>query len=217
LKSQRKILDAAHPHLLHTIASLGVCYLDADRLNDALPLLEDVHRKGGRLKPLQLSGERLMQVYINTGKRAEGIALLNDWLAWDRESLAPESLPLSGRLIRFGFILTQLKAWPEAEKVLRESLAIRTAAEPEAWTTFNTQSLLGEALLGQKKYAAAEPLLMQGYAGMKEQQARIPPEARARFVEALQRLVKLYEAWDKPEDAAKWQAELDRMRPRIKK
>jgi eukaryotic-like serine/threonine-protein kinase len=43
--------------------------------------------------------------------------------------------------------------------------AMREKTEPEAWATFRTQSLLGGALLGQKKYAAAEPLLVQGYRG----------------------------------------------------
>jgi hypothetical protein len=42
----------------------------------------------------------------------------------------------------------------------------REKKEPDAWTTFNTKSLLGGALLGRKKCADAEPLLMAGYAGM---------------------------------------------------
>ena len=47
-----------------------------------------------------------------------------------------------------------------AEEMLRECLAIREKKEPEAWTTFDTKSMLGGALLGQKKYAEAEPLLL---------------------------------------------------------
>ena len=44
--------------------------------------------------------------------------------------------------------------------------------EPDTWTTFNTKSMLGGALLGQKKYAEAEPLLLKGYAGMKRRERR---------------------------------------------
>jgi hypothetical protein len=40
----------------------------------------------------------------------------------------------------------QQNKYAEAEPVLRECLALRTRKEPEAWTTFNTQSLLGDAL-----------------------------------------------------------------------
>ena len=65
------------------------------------------------------------------------------------------------------------------------------------------------ALSGQKKYAAAEPLLLAGYAGLKQRQAKIPPQGKARLVEALERLVQLAEALEKKDDAAKWRKELD--------
>jgi uncharacterized protein YybS (DUF2232 family) len=35
----------------------------------------------------------------------------------------------------------QLKAWDEAEPILRESLAIRQRLQPDAWTIFNTKSV----------------------------------------------------------------------------
>ena len=44
------------------------------------------------------------------------------------------------------------KQWSEAESVLREVLTIRQAKEPEAWTTFNAQSMPGKALLGRKDF-----------------------------------------------------------------
>ena len=44
------------------------------------------------------------------------------------------------------------------------------------WTTFNTKSLLGASLLGQKKYAEAEPLLVAGYSGLKQREAKIPEQ-----------------------------------------
>ena len=64
--------------------------------------------------------------------------------------------------------------------MLRECLAIRVKKQPDAWSTFNTQSKLGGVLLGQKKYADAEPLLLQGYEGMKQREAKIPPLISAR-------------------------------------
>lgn len=48
------------------------------------------------------------------------------------------------------------------------SLAIREKSQPEDWSTFNTLSMLGQALLGQGKFTEAEPLLLQGCAGMLE-------------------------------------------------
>ena len=48
------------------------------------------------------------------------------------------------------------------------------AKRPDDWSRFDTQSLLGDSLLGQKKYAEAEPLLLSGYEGLKAREARIP-------------------------------------------
>jgi tetratricopeptide (TPR) repeat protein len=101
------------------------------------------------------------------------------------------------------------KKYVEAEPVLRECLAIRTELAPDAWNRFNTQSWLGEALLGQKKYAEAEPLLTAGYEGLKQREATIPLESMSRLPMALERLVLLYEAWGKPDEAAKWRHELE--------
>ena len=47
--------------------------------------------------------------------------------------------------------------------------------EPDASWKFNTKSLLGGALLGQKKFAEAEPLLLAGYEGLKLREKTIPP------------------------------------------
>ena len=44
--------------------------------------------------------------------------------------------------------------------------------------------MLGGALLGQKKYADAEPLLLAGYEGMRARQVRILAPARTRLGEA---------------------------------
>ena len=61
-----------------------------------------------------------------------------------------------------------------AEPLLRECLAIRTKTQPDVWSTFSTQSLLGGSLLGQGKFAEAEPLVVSGYEGLKAREARIP-------------------------------------------
>jgi hypothetical protein len=81
--------------------------------------------------------------------------------------------------------------------------------QPDAWTTFDAQSLLGGALLGQKKYAEAEPLLLKGYEGMKQQEKSIQPRDKRRLKEAVERLVQLYEETDQKDEAAKWRKELE--------
>ena len=109
-----------------------------------------------------------------------------------------------------------------AESYLRECLGIREKVLADEWVLFNTQSMLGGSLVAQAKavtesdkesaskmLAEAEPLLTGGYQGMQQREAAIPPNARVRLTEALQRLVDLYTAWGKPDEAAKWQQKLE--------
>ena len=44
---------------------------------------------------------------------------------------------------------------------------------------------------------------------MKQREKTIPPRGRVRLTEALQRLVQLYDATGKKDDAAKWRKELE--------
>jgi hypothetical protein len=69
--------------------------------------------------------------------------------------------------------------------------------------------MLGGSLLGQKKYAEAEPLLLSGYQGMKQREDKIPAEGKPRLKEAQRRLVQLYEATGRPDKAAEWKKKLD--------
>jgi hypothetical protein len=52
-------------------------------------------------------------------------------------------------------------------------------------------SLLGGSLLGQQKHAEAEPLLLEGYAGMKKREKTIPEQRSTRIPESLDRLIEL--------------------------
>jgi hypothetical protein len=96
------------------------------------------------------------------------------------------------------------KAYGDAEGLLSECLRMCQQKEADAWTTFRTQSLLGAVLLGQKKYADAEPLLVQGYQGMRAREARMPSASRFELTQALERLVQLYQSWGKNALADKW-------------
>jgi hypothetical protein len=77
--------------------------------------------------------------------------------------------------------------------------------------------LLGGSLLGQKKYADAEPLLLAGYEGMKQREDKIPPVGKIRLTEALERLVQLYDATEQKEKAAEWRKKLETRREADKK
>ncbi len=150
-----------------------------------------------------------VQLIANNGiraKRAQTAEWLRAWRAeWEKGGDGGTSV--ASALEHFGQQQLSQHNYSDAEPPLRDCLKIRQAKQPDVWTTFNTQSLLGEALLGQKKYTDAEPLLLKGYEGMKQREKTIPPPAATRIPEALDRLIELYTATTKPDEVKKWRAE----------
>jgi hypothetical protein len=69
-------------------------------------------------------------------------------------------------------------------------------------------SMVGGALLGQHKYAEAEPFLVQGYEGMKQREAIILCEFKTWLTDAGERLIRYYEATNQPEKAREWREKI---------
>jgi hypothetical protein len=88
-----------------------------------------------------------------------------------------------------------------AESLLREALATHDEKQRDRVEGVVPSSLLGKALTGQGKYAEAEPLLLASYRRMVERKS-------AHAAEAGERIVRLYTAWGKPDEAAKWRKKL---------
>ncbi len=217
LAVQKRKLGDEHPTTLLTVANLGVNYRDAGRLDEAIPLLEQAYRKGRKHAVRAEFANDLVSAYVQAGKTDEATTIINDQLASARERLKPDSPELGGVLAMSGKHLLDLKSYRDAEPLLRECLAVREKLAPDAWNTFNAQSLLGAALVGQGQHAGAEPLLLSGHAGLEKTEPSIPPQAKYNLRDALQRLVQLYTAWDKPAEAAKWRAELETIESEAKK
>jgi hypothetical protein len=209
LKRREAKLGRQHPDTQITVGNLGVNYKDFGRVNVAIPLLEEAYHASGKFPTLRVFGAQLLDAYAQAGRSNEAAKLVAEFLTDARKTSPKDSLQLAGALAQSGLKLLQAKAYIDAEPLLRECLAIREKTQPDVWSTFNTKSLLGGSLLGQEKYADAEPLLLAGYEGMKQREAKIPPQGKARISEALDRLIKLYEATKKPDEAAKWHKELE--------
>jgi serine/threonine protein kinase len=210
-------LGPDHLTTLTAQANLGVNYRDIGRLKDALVLLEEVYHKGRTNPQLAWVGKSLLSVYVRTGNAKGAVALVTEQVAAARKQFAPDDPQFTAELAFAGRALLDVKAYAEAEAVLRENLTLRQKRTPNYWGTYNARSQLGAALLGQQKYAEAEPLLLEGYAGIKEREATIPAEFKVRLIEALERLVRLYEAWGKKDKADEWRKKLEDHRQAEKK
>ncbi len=202
-------LGADHPDALTSMNNLAAGYSAAGKLDLALPLYEAAALG---IEKLRFQHEHAPGIISQTASAYEAAeefaraeAWRRKWLAHVKERSGAESPAYAGELAALGLNLLQQKKWTDAEPVLRECLAVREKKEPEAWTTFNTLSMLGGSLLGQKKFADAEPLLVKGYEGMKEREKTILPQGSTRIPEALDRLIELYTATNKPDEVKKYQ------------
>jgi serine/threonine protein kinase len=209
VERSRQSLGEDDPFTLYVMDALGRIYLDQEAPAKAEPLaihiLATFRRVRGNQHPKTSEAVRfLARVYGDLGKSREATPLLFDFLAEERAIATGDSLRLAAALHILGNNLVLEQRYSEAEPYLRECLAIRAEKLPNDWRTYNSQSNLGASLLGQKKYAEAEPHLLQGYAGMASEKRHILSGNAIQIPESLQRLVALYEAWEKPDEAAKW-------------
>lgn len=98
-----------------------------------------------------------------------------------------------------------LGEFTQAEPLAREALEADKKAQPDNWQRFRAETLLGASLAGEKKYAEAEPLLLEGYQGMVTRKGQILDVPDRRHIDrARTRIIGLYEAWDKPDRAREW-------------
>jgi tetratricopeptide (TPR) repeat protein len=213
LKLQMIALGPHDPDTLTTMHNLALQYQAGGQLDEAISLFEkmlDVRKtKLGREHPETLFTTHLLaRAYEQAAEPERALPLYQETLEWQRNALGPDHPLLAGTLASLALNLLLQEKFIEAEPIARECLAIRDKDEPDAWTTFNTRSMLGGSLLGQGNYAQAEPLLVAGYEGLIEREAQIPPLGKVRLTEALERLVKLYESWHKPDEAANWREKL---------
>jgi len=184
---------------------------------------EVVSRVRAKAGPRNLSSLLLVRYWVYhltaTGQFSKAVEVSGESLALCREGLAPEAAkvgppdhPVSSSAILYGNALLDAGRFTEAEPVLREALDYMehvnagNKQKGDAWVADALRSRLGEALHRQGRHAEAEPLLLAGYAGMKEKDEKLPIGDR-NLSNAAERLVRLYTALGRPDEAMKWQAE----------
>ena len=93
----------------------------------------------------------------------------------------------------------------EAEKLLTESLEKRRRVQGhEHERAIRNMVYLGWVCTKQHRYDEAETILLDAF----ELCSRVLGPVDQSTVEAVRKIVELYEAWNKPDEAVKWQAKL---------
>jgi tetratricopeptide (TPR) repeat protein len=234
LPGMRRLVGPTHDETLRCMNRLAKAYSAMKAFDKSIPLFEEVlaleKKAAGTDQSDTLRAMQGLAInYAEAGRVGELRRLMTDYL--DRQMLTPRGGPepggwihkggglgADGLLAEVGSVLLRKGRYGPAEEYLRECLKVREQSRPEAWTAASARSLLGAALLGQKKYAAAAPLLLQGYEGLRKEADKIPPAVRReRLTEAVERLVQLYDAWGQKDKADGWRKKLDEAKAAEKK
>jgi hypothetical protein len=185
---------------------------------EAIVLLQDEKQKKDYTSRLELyqagipyrdsaTLEQQARAFHDQGRLAEAEIVYQELLPV-RRKLSADDPQLAATLAGLTQTLLAGQKFTEAEQPARECLTIREKQLPDDWLTFNARNLLGGSLLGQKKYAEAEPILLSSYEGMKQREGKIPSAGKARVKENLRRLVQLYEATGQSEKTVEWNRNL---------
>ncbi|HEY1375640.1 MAG TPA: serine/threonine-protein kinase, partial [Gemmataceae bacterium] len=206
VEAQTARFGADHPNTLNSRNTLAGLYTTLKKFDRAIPLFEEVLRQSrdklGPDHPGTLTTQaNLGATYREAERYADAIPLLED--ARRRGGRYPELAWVGNALLKtYARAGKAAEAKALAEEEVRAARRRFPADSPQLAAALATA---GQALLDVKAYAEAEPLLLEGYDGQKRRAAANP----ARLTEALERLVRLYDAWGQPERAAEWRAKLD--------
>jgi serine/threonine-protein kinase len=147
----------------------------------------------------------LGQLYFERGDYVKAEQITSQALELQQRALPRDSPELTQALSLLGSIFTREGRPTKGEPLLRESLDIRRKAlGNDHRLTRVIESALGECLTEQKRFAEAEPLLAESYEALKA----ILGERHPITVQSLRNIVKLYDSWNKPDQARPYRAKL---------
>ncbi|MDQ3013059.1 MAG: serine/threonine-protein kinase, partial [Acidobacteriota bacterium] len=209
LAIKRQVYGSNSGDVARSLANLGRVLMQQERFAEAEPILQEslalTRRIDGAEHPSTARAiHNLAALFYEKGEYASAEPLFRQALALRRQKLPPGHIDTSTSLTGLGLLLTTRRQTAEAEPMLREAVEIRRKNFPGSdWRIAESESVLGECLLVQRRFAEAEPLLIGGYELLKAKRGEREPRTR----QARARLVKLYQAWSKPERAAQYRAQ----------
>jgi len=152
-----------------------------------------------------------MASVLRDGNRlAQAADLLGAVVSERRAARPPDEAALASALLQLAQVQLERGLVSRAEALARECVEIRGRILPlEHWLTANARSVLGECLLERRDYEHAEPLLLDSRAVLT---AQLSPE-HGLSIDATQRLIDLYDRWDRPVLADVYRQKLAQVAP----
>jgi tetratricopeptide (TPR) repeat protein len=191
----------------------GGAYLSNDQNEKAIALLEPALKAlKVRLPPphpnTMTAMSRLADACLGAGQIDEAQVLYEELRSKRLELLGPDDPQVASAEARLGLALSAQHKNGEAEPILRKAIATYDHKMPASWQYYSAVGALGACLSDQSKYAEAEQLLRESQEGLEDLEDELPKAARLEMTHCMERLVTLYDAWNKPEQAADWRRHL---------
>lgn len=112
-------------------------------------------------------------MYQREGKYTVAETYATEVLATSRRNVGSDSPVTMDAAAALALAHLSEGKFAESESLAREALQFYEKNQPDSWQRFWAETLLGASLAGQKKYADAEPLLLEGYRAMLARKDRI--------------------------------------------
>jgi eukaryotic-like serine/threonine-protein kinase len=209
LEIQRRVLGPEHPETLGSMGNLADVYDYQGKYAQAEALYSQTlgiaRRVLGPEHPNTLGFlTDFASMYQHQGKYALAQTYAAQALAGRRHALGPEHPDTMASAADLALAYISQGKFAESEPLAREAMEFNRKKQPDDWQGFRAETLLGASLAGQKKYADAEPLLLEGYQGMLARKDKIEVPSWYHLDRAREWIVQLYQAWGKPGKAAEW-------------
>lgn len=206
---RRRVLGPEHTRTLLSAKSLANVYIAEGKFAQAKPILTETLEISRRtLGPENTRTiatlDDLGHMYQRGKDYADAEAVFSQALAGQRHKLGSQNPLTMSEAVNLALAYVSDKKFTEAEPLAREALDLYQKKQPDDGDRFRAESLLGASLAGQKKYAEAEPLLVEGYQRLSAQRESIGAPYRFNVDLAHGWLMQMYADWGKPEKAAEW-------------
>jgi tetratricopeptide (TPR) repeat protein len=195
------------------LANLTINYHDAGRMHDASKTAQEfldgyIALSQDQRSKLQGMRNTVAQVLEQSGNAAKAEVIRRDEWRLAETTHGNESEKACQRAFDVALNLLRQGRPGDAELIVRDIWALNAKRSPERWETRFLQSWLGKLLAEQRKFKEAESALLEAHSGLERVVATIPEIRRNQeLVRSAERLVGLYEATDRFQDAEKWRQE----------
>jgi tetratricopeptide (TPR) repeat protein len=209
LEVWRRVLGPEHPDTLTVMNNLATTYYLQGKYAEGESIFRQVleirRRVLGPSHPrTQETLSEMADMYQRQGRYREAERYATESLGGAQHTFGPEHPRTMNAANDLALAYQSEGKFAESEPLARHAVEIDRKKQPDDWERYRAESLLGASLAGQKKYAEAEPLLLEACQGMAARKFRMAVQDWYHLDRAHEWIVQLYQAWGKPEKAAEW-------------